>query len=305
MGRIVVVGSANTDMIIKGERLPQSGETVLGGNYFTAAGGKGANQAVAAARLGSEVTFVTRLGRDWLGDQALANYRAEKINCDYITRDDHAPSGVALIMVDAKGENLINVAPGANGTLLPQHIEAAAPLIQKADVLLVQLEIPLDTVAAAIRLAQRHNVRVILNPAPAADLAETMLRGVILTPNETESARLTKIEEGSPDSLDRMLIHFIQAGVASVVMTLGKRGAMLATSADKIIVSGFEVQAVDTTAAGDAFNGGLATALARGDDLERAARYACAVAAISVTRLGAQPSLPTADEVVKFLESHR
>jgi len=305
MGRIVVVGSANTDMIIKGERLPKPGETVLGGNYFTAAGGKGANQAVAAARLGSEVTFVTRLGRDWLGDQALANYRAEKINCDYITRDDHAPSGVALIMVDAKGENLINVAPGANSALLPQHIEAASPLIQKADVLLVQLEIPLDTVAAAIQLAQRHNVRVILNPAPATDLAESMLRGVILTPNETESARLTKIEAGSPDSLDRMLTYLIQSGVANVVMTLGKRGAMLAISAEKIIVSGFEVQALDTTAAGDAFNGGLATALARGDDLESAARYACAVAAISVTRLGAQPSLPTANEVVKFLESHR
>ena len=305
MGRIVVVGSANTDMIIKGERLPKPGETVLGGNYFTAAGGKGANQAVAAARLGSEVTFVTRLGRDWLGDQALANYRAEKINCDYITRDDHAPSGVALIMVDAKGENIIGVAPGSNGTLLPQHIEAAAPLIQKADVLLVQLEIPLDTVAAAIQLAQRHNVRVILNPAPATDLAEAMLRGVILTPNETESARLTKIEEGSPDSLDQMLTHLIRCGVASVVMTLGKRGAVLATPTEKTTVSGFEVRAVDTTAAGDAFNGGLATALARGDDLESAARYACAVAAISVTRLGAQPSLPTANEVVKFLESHR
>lgn len=305
MGRIIVVGSANTDMIIKGERLPKPGETVLGGNYFTAAGGKGANQAVAAARLRSDVTFVTRLGRDWLGDQALANYRAEKINCDYITRDDNAPSGVALIMVDAKGENLIDVAPGANSTLLPQHIEAAAPLIQKADVLLVQLEIPLDTVAAAIRLAQHYNVRVILNPAPATDLAEAMLRGVILTPNETESTRLTKIEEGSPDSLDRMLTHLIHSGVAAVVMTLGKHGAVFATPTEKISVSGFEVHAVDTTAAGDAFNGGLATALARGDDLASAARYACAVAAISVTRLGAQPSLPAADEVNKFLESHR
>jgi ribokinase len=303
MGQIVVVGSANTDMIIKGERLPTPGETVLGGNYFTAAGGKGANQAVAAARLGSEVTFVTRLGRDWLGDQALANYRAEKINCDYITRDDNAPSGVALIMVDAKGENLINVAPGANSTLLPAHIEAAAPLIQKADVLLVQLEIPLDTVASAIRLAQRYNVRVILNPAPAADLTGALLRGVILTPNETESARLTKIDESSPDSLDRMLASMLHSGAAAVVMTLGKRGAILATPAEKIKVSGFEVRAVDTTAAGDAFNGGLATALARGDDLEGAARYACAAAAISVTRLGAQPSLPTADEVANFLGS--
>jgi ribokinase len=242
------------------------------------------------------------LGQDFLGDQALANYRAENINCDYITRDDELPSGVALIMVDAAGENIISVAPGANSALRPAHVEAATAAIEEADVVLVQLEIPLDTVAATVRLANHYNVPVILNPAPAVDnLPDRILRGVILTPNETEAARLTLVPIDEPDAVDRMLGIFVYRNVAATVMTLGKRGAAVATVEDKIFVPGFEVKAVDTTAAGDAFNGALATAIARGIQIDSAARYACAAAALSVTRLGAQPSLPQAAEVDKFM----
>jgi ribokinase len=297
MGHIVVVGSANTDMILKCDRLPGPGETVLGGHYIAAAGGKGANQAVAAARLGAEVVFVARLGRDWLGDQALAHYTAEGVRCDHLTRDDDLPSGVALIMVDAAGENLIGVAPGANGALRPEHVEQAAPAFQGASVLLVQLEIPLDTVGAALRLAHQHGVRAILNPAPARPLPDELIRGAILTPNETEAGQLTDRTTDAKAAAQRLL----ERGAANVIVTLGEKGALVSEPGGFRAVPGFRVQAVDTTAAGDAFNGGLACALARGVALPEAVRYANAVAALSVTRLGAQPSLPIGDEVTQFL----
>lgn len=301
MKRIVVVGSANTDMILKCERLPKPGETILGGEFAMAAGGKGANQAVAAARLGGEVTFVARLGRDWMGDQALANYRAENINCDFITRDDRASSGVALIMVDRAAENLIGVAPGANSALMPEHVAQAESAIRDAGVLVVQLEIPLETVAAAIRFARQHAVRIILNPAPARALPDEMLQDVIITPNETEAAILTGQSVTTPTQIESAARALLARGVRAVVITLGERGALWATRAQMQIVPAFRVQAVDTTAAGDAFNGGLAVALARGEEMAAAIRYASAVAALSVTRFGAQPSLPSRVEVDDFL----
>ncbi|MBI5651147.1 MAG: ribokinase [Chloroflexi bacterium] len=296
MNNIIVVGSANTDMILKCERLPRAGETILGGEFAIAAGGKGANQAVAAARLGAEVTFVARLGRDWMGDQAEQNYRAAGIDCAYLTRDERAASGVALIMVDARAENLIGVAPGANATLTPADVARAEPAIRAADVLLAQLEIPLDTVIAAIDLARQSNARVILNPAPARELPSELYRDVLLTPNETEAAHLT-----GEDDPARAATRLLALGARAVVMTLGARGALLATPDESRVIEGFRVQAVDTTAAGDAFNGGLAVALARGEDLPGAVRYACAVGALSVTRFGAQPSLPTRAQVEIFL----
>jgi len=303
MGRVVVVGSANTDMILQSDRLPQAGETVLGGRFSTAAGGKGANQAVAAARLGAEVAFVARLGQDWLGDQALANYRAEHIDCAFITRDAALPSGVALIMVDAAGENLIGVAPGANGALRPEHVELAEAVFAGASALLVQLEIPLDTVAAALRLARRHGVRAILNPAPAAALPDDLIADVWLTPNETELSRLTGGAVASAAEAEAGARQLLARGARGVVVTLGKAGALSLDAQARWHAPGFNVQAVDTTAAGDAFNGGLACALARGEALPGAMRYANAVAALSVTKLGAQPSLPTAAATAQFLAS--
>lgn len=295
MGHIIVVGSANTDMILKADRLPQPGETILGGEFTIAGGGKGANQAVAAARLGADVTFVARLGRDAMGDQAERNYRAEGIHCDYITRDDRAASGVALIMVDAHGQNLIGVAPGANATLALQHVEQAEPSFRSAQVLLAQLEIPLETVTTAVRLANKWNVRVVLNPAPARELPVELFRKVILTPNESEAARLTGLED-----VEQAAKQLLNLGARAVIVTLGERGALLATATQMIIVPGFHVAPVDSTAAGDAFNAGLAVALARGEDLPSAVRYGCAVGALSVTQFGAQPSLPTAAEVEAF-----
>jgi ribokinase len=303
MGNIVVVGSANTDMILKCERLPRAGETILGGEFAIAAGGKGANQAVAAARLGAEVTFVARLGRDWMGNQALDNYRAEGINCDYITRDDQASSGVALIMVDAQAENLIGVSPGANAMLKPEHIVQAEDAIRRASIMMVQLEIPLDTVESAIRLARKHDVRVILNPAPARQLPASLIQDVILTPNETEAGIVSGVDTTISTGVANAARRLLDQGAHQVVITLGEHGVMLATRDRVEAIPAFHVQAVDTTAAGDAFNGGLACALARGDGLPEAIRFASAVAALSVTRFGAQASLPTRNEVEAFLKS--
>jgi ribokinase len=304
MGRVVVVGSANTDFVVRVPRLPTPGETVLGGAFATAAGGKGANQAVAAARLGAAVTFVARLGRDAWGDAALAGYAAEGIECHHLTRDEAHASGVALIVVDARGENLIAVAPGANAALRPGHVAAAEAAIREADVLLAQLEVPLETVAAAVALARRHGVRVVLNPAPAQPLPDTLVAGVVLTPNETEAARL--LGEGvGPEpnrSAEAAAGRLLARGAEAVVVTLGARGALVATAAGSRPVPGFRVEAVDTTAAGDAFNGALAAALARGEALEAAVREACAAGAVAATRAGAQPSLPRPVDLRLLLE---
>ncbi len=301
MGKIVVVGSANTDMILKCPQLPHPGETVLGGDLSIAAGGKGANQAVAATRLGGYVTFITRLGRDWMGDQALANYRAEGIVCDYITRDEAVASGVALIMVNDGGENLIGVAPGANGTLSPSHVQAAESAIRNAAVMMLQLEIPLETVLCAIDLARAHSVPVILNPAPTRELPAETYRDVILTPNETEAALLTHQDVSKREGIENAARQLLARGARDVVITLGERGVLWASGNQMKTIPAFRVRAIDTTAAGDAFNSGMAVALARGDDMPSAIRYASAVSALSVTKLGAQASLPRREEVESFL----
>jgi len=302
MGRVVVVGSANTDFVVRAPRLPAPGETVLGGAFATAAGGKGANQAVAAARLGAAVTFVARLGRDAWGDAALAGYAAEGIECHHLTRDEAHASGVALIVVDARGENLIAVAPGANAALRPGHVAAAEAAIREADVLLAQLEVPLETVAAAVALARRHGVRVVPNPAPAQPLPDALVAGVVLTPNETEAARLLGEGPEPKRSAEAAAGRLLARGAEAVVVTLGARGALVATAAGSRPVPGFRVEAVDTTAAGDAFNGALAAALARGEALEAAVREACAAGAVAATRAGAQPSLPRPVDLRLLLE---
>jgi len=296
--KIVVVGSANTDMVVRSEHLPLPGETVLGGKFIMTAGGKGANQAVAAARLGAEVTFVARLGRDVFGDRSLAGYQAEGISTAYIARDAEEASGVALIVVDEAAENIITVAPGANGRLSIEDVRAAEPAIKEADGVLLQLEIPLEAVRAAIELAQRHNVRVILNPAPARALPDDVLRGVdVLTPNENEAAKL--IDEQAVSALDALIAR----GVGSVVMTCGAAGCEVVSDGERQRVPGFHIEAVDTTGAGDCFNGALAVALARGLKMIDAAQYANAAAALAVTRFGAQTSMPADEEVQQFLNS--
>lgn len=303
MNRVLVVGSANADMIVQVDRLPRPGETILGGRFATAQGGKGANQAVAAARLGAQVTFVARLGQDALGDQARAAYQADGIDCTYLSRDPDQPTGVALILVDRQGENMIAVASGANAALSPAHVTEAA-VSMAADVVLTQLESPLPTVAAVLDLARSTGVRAILNPAPAQPLPDTLLQGVILTPNETEAAQLTGLPVHTIEQAEAAARQLLDRGAAAVVVTLGRQGALLVTPNEVQAVPAFAVQAVDTTAAGDAFNGGMAVALSRGLALPEAGRYGNAVAALSVTRLGAQPSLPSQRAVDEFLAAH-
>lgn len=298
MSNIVVVGSSNTDLIVRAERLPRPGETVLGGEFFTAAGGKGANQAVAAARLGVATTLVARLGADAYGQAALTNFQQDGVNVRYIKLDEGAPSGVALIVVDAAGHNLITVAPGANARLTPEDVEAARLAFSEAHVLLLQLETPLETVLAAARLGRALGLTVILNPAPAQALPPEIYTLVdILTPNETEAQVLTG--ENEPEKAAQRLLAW---GVKTVIITLGSAGALYAIPNQIERVPSFSVPVVDTTAAGDAFNGGLAVALALGEALPAALRFANAVAALAVTKAGAQPSLPSAASVAEFLE---
>ncbi len=302
MGKIVVVGSSNTDMVVKVPRMPRPGETVLGGTFFMAAGGKGANQAVAAARAGGAVTFVACVGEDAFGEQAVQGFRVDGIDTEYVFKVEEAPSGVALIMVDEGGENSIAVASGANALLRPHHIEQAAAAIVAADVLLVQLETPVETVQAAVTLAASHGTRVILNPAPARALGDEILQHVsVVTPNRSEAELLTGLTLDHPSRLDDVASALFARGVDVVFVTLGGEGFYLATSDRRERIPAFEVQAEDTTAAGDVFNGALAVALSEAMPLRDAARFASAAAALSVTRRGAQPSAPHRDEILQML----
>jgi len=299
---VIVVGSSNTDMIVQLDRLPRPGETVVGGRFATAAGGKGANQAVAAARAGGKVAFIARVGGDTLGAQAIAGYRRDGIRVDHVSRDRAARSGVALIVVDRHGENSIAVAGGANARLSPRDVRNARRLFDGARAVLMQLEIPLATVRAASDLAAEACVPVILNPAPARRLPRSLLRRVaILTPNEIEAEVLTGVPvrntRGASVAADRLL----DQGVGTVIITLGARGAFVATQDMKQHIQGFKVKTLDTTAAGDVFNGALAVALGEGRSLLDAVRFAQAAAAISVTRLGAQPSAPYRREIERLL----
>jgi ribokinase len=302
--RILVIGSSNTDMIIKLERIPQPGETILGGEFSTAAGGKGANQAVAAARAGGEVTFVARVGRDMFGEKAIAGFVQDGIHVEHITRDPEAPSGVALIFVAKNGENSIAVASGANARLSPDEVKKAEPAIVGAHSVLMQLETPLETVQAAAESAARAEVPVILNPAPARSLPGELLKLVsILTPNETEAGLLTGIVVQDVETAARAAEELLDQGVQTAIITLGARGAFVAADSCRKLIPGFQVEPVDTTAAGDVFNGALAVALGEGRPLLEAVRFASAAAAISVTRLGAQPSAPARKEIETLLLS--
>jgi ribokinase len=299
---IIVVGSSNTDMIIKLDRIPRPGETILGGEFVTAAGGKGANQAVAAARAGGKVTFIARVGRDMFGDEAIAGFHRDGINLNHLVRDPAAPSGAALIFVAKDGENSIAVAGGANGRLSPADVKKAKRAFAGAAAVVMPVETPLETVQAAAELAAKAGVRVVLNPAPARALPDTLLKLVsILTPNETEAELLTGIKVSDGKTAAKAADKLLARGVGTVILTLGARGAFVAGAEIRQLVPGFKVKPVDTTAAGDTFNGALVVALGEGRALIDAVRFANAAAAISVTRLGAQPSAPTRKEIEKLL----
>ena len=303
---IVVIGSSNTDMIVQTPYIPLPGETILGGTFNTAAGGKGANQAVSCARAGGTVTFVARVGDEMFGDQAVQGFRKDGINVDFVVKDGQAPSGVALIIVDDKGQNSIAVASGANGNLSVSDVEAADDAVSSAGFVLMQLEIPIETVAAAARMASDKNVRVILNPAPAQPLSDELLKNVtILTPNETEAGMLTGIEVEDEASACKAAEMFVNKGVKSVIITMGSAGAYVHCDDFRGMVPGFEVKAVDTTAAGDTFSGTLAVALAEGKTLEQATVFANAAAALSVTKLGAQPSAPDRTAIEQFQKERK
>ncbi len=299
---IVVVGSSNTDMIIQLPRIPRPGETILGGRFTMAAGGKGANQAVAAARAGGTVRLVARVGSDVFGQRALEGFEQDGIDVGRVVRDASEPSGTALIFVEDSGENCIAVAPGANARLSVEDVASAASALESASILLMQLEIPMESVLAAAEIASARGVTVILNPAPAASVpAELLARVSILTPNETEARVLTGVEIRDDLSLARAADALMSKGVATVLITLGAKGVFLATAGMRQIIPGFPVAAVDTTAAGDVFNGALAVGLSEGVDLRGAVRFANAAAALSVTRLGAQPSIPSRPAIDAFL----
>ena len=303
--RILAVGSSNTDMIVKVPQIPRPGETLLGGEFVIAAGGKGANQAVGAARAGGDVTFIARVGSDMFGEQAVAGFVQDRINVNHVSRDTVSPSGVALIFVAKNGENSIAVAGGANTKLSPADVKRAKAAFALADVLVTQLETPLATVLAAAELAAKHGVRVILNPAPARPLPDKLLRRVsILTPNESEAESLTGTKVKNAQAAAKAAAQLQRRGVPIVIITLGARGALVAGRDVTRLVPGFQVKPVDTTAAGDIFNGALAVALGEGREVMEAVRFAHAAAAISVTRMGAQPSAPTRAEIRRFLARH-
>jgi len=298
VNRITVIGSSNTDMVIKTSKLPQPGETILGGIFFMNPGGKGANQAVAAARLGGKVSFIAKTGDDVFGKQARQIFESENINTDYLVMDPGHPSGVALITVDAKGENCIVVAPGSNSYLSQGDIDLAREEILRSDIVLMQLEIPLETVVYAANIAYEAGKKVILNPAPAAQISDELIsRLYLITPNETEAGLISGIPVTDIESAKLAARNLFDRGVKVVIITLGSKGAFLFTGEKAKLIPSPKVEAVDTTAAGDVFNGAIAVAISEGFELEKAVQFACDAAAISVTRMGAQSSAPYRKEI--------
>src|SRR6202051_2679735 len=293
-------------MVIRVPRIPRAGEALLGGEFLTAAGGKGANQAVGAARAGGKVAFIARVGRDTFGDQAIAGLRRDGVDVSCVFRDKLAASGVALIFVAEDGENSIAVAGGANAKLAPADVKKAARVIRSAAWLVAQLETPLATVTAAAETAARSGVPVILNPAPARPLPNSLLKLVsILTPNETEAELLTGVKVTDAAAAARACAKLRSRGVRTVILTLGERGVFVADVDGQRLVPGFRVKTVDPTGEGDIFNGALSVALAEGKTVLDAVRFANAAAALSVTRLGAQPSAPSRADIEKFIRSGR
>jgi ribokinase len=290
--RVIVIGSTNTDMVIKVPHLPAAGETVLGSEFHIVNGGKGANQAIAAARAGGDVVFLSCVGNDNFGKNALKLLKDEGIDTSLIKIDRKEPSGVAMINVSRSGENSISVAPGANNLLLPEDITKSASAIRKADIILIQLEIPVETVYTSVRIASENNIPVILNPAPAQKLDPGMLKLVnYITPNRQEAIVIAADGYDSIGDSD-LITELKRLGLKTIIITMGEQGVLFSGDGQISYQEGNKVEVIDTTAAGDTFNGYLAVSLARGDELDQAIRVANRAASISVTRLGASTSIP-------------
>ncbi|MGP1199353.1 ribokinase [Serratia sp. CY52157] len=304
-GKLVVLGSINADHILNIEQFPHPGETVIGKQYKVAFGGKGANQAVAAGRSGAEIAFIACVGADDIGERVRRQLASDRIDTQPIEAIADSTTGVALIFVNAEGENVIGINAGANAAVTPDYLARYRQKVIDADALLMQLESPLETVIAAARLAKQHQTQVILNPAPARELPDELLGMIdMITPNETEAQRLTGIAVDSDADAARAAQALHDKGIATVIITLGSRGVWLSENGNGNgkRVPGFKVQAVDTIAAGDTFNGALVTALLEGKIMADAVRFAHAAAAIAVTRPGAQPSVPWREEIDAFLQ---
>jgi ribokinase len=297
--RIVVIGSTNMDMVVKSTRIPVPGETVLGGAFLMNPGGKGANQAVSVARLGGEVTFVSKVGNDVFGKQSTQAFEEEGIDISGVLEDNNAPSGVALITVDDSGENSIVVASGANLNLTPQDVEACLNKTANIEIILMQLEIPMDTVKFTAQYALTHGIKVILNPAPSNPSVPELFGMIdIITPNSNEAEMLTGVSVKDVDSAKEAAEYLYKQGVKNVAITLGAKGAVLFNGQGFHEIPATKVDAIDTTAAGDVFNGALAVAVAEGKDLLSAVTFACQAASITATRMGAQSSIPYRKELI-------
>lgn len=305
---IVVIGSLNMDMVVSLNHRPHPGETVLGTHFFMNAGGKGANQAVAARKLGASVAMVGKLGSDMFADQLLNSLEQVGVDCSAIEKVEGQETGVAFVMLDAEGENSIVVAPGANMLLTPDDMHRQEALIKQAKLVMVQLEIPLETVMAAISIAKRHHVPVLLDPAPAQHLSAELLSMVdYIVPNETEISQLTGIQVYDQLTAKLAAVELLQKGVSTVFAKLGEKGVVVINANRTHIVEPYKVEVVDSTAAGDAFAGAVGAALVSGKDIWTAAKFASAIGALTVTRKGAQASMPNLEEAEQFIkqEAHR
>ncbi len=301
-GKLVVLGSINADHILNLESFPTPGETVTGHHYQVAFGGKGANQAVAAGRSGADIAFIACTGDDDIGDRVRRQLESDRIDVAPVRAVKDQPTGVALIFVNAEGENVIGIHAGANAALSVEQVEVEKTRIAGAQALLMQLESPLESVLAAAKIAHQHQTTVVLNPAPARDLSDELLSLVnIITPNETEAEKLTGIRVEDDDDAAKAARALHDKGIGIVMITLGSRGVWVSYEGQGRRIPGFNVQAIDTIAAGDTFNGAFVTALLEGTALEEAIRFAHAAAAIAVTRKGAQPSVPWREEIDEFL----
>ncbi len=302
-GKLVVLGSINADHILNVEQFPTPGETVIGKQYKVAFGGKGANQAVAAGRSGANIAFIACVGGDDIGARIRQQLAADRIDTRPVEAIADSTTGVALIFVNGEGENVIGINAGANAAVTPDYLGRHRQTVIDAEALLMQLESPLETVIAAANLAKQHHTQVILNPAPARDLPDALLAMIdIITPNETEAQRLTGVTVNSDEDAARAAQALHGKGIATVIITLGRRGVWLSEDGSGRRIPGFSVQAVDTIAAGDTFNGALVTALLEGRPMVDAVQFAHAAAAIAVTRPGAQPSVPWRQEIDAFLQ---